>query len=243
MSQITLTPNNAQNHIGKLVKATVLVKAYAHLDTTVTPPFTQFQANVEVGVLQKVEQVKSDYWGLIKLKFPAKLGQKVLGVTSTKTYSDLYIPIKFLSVDDATPVPSSTTLTRDVWCTGNGVFLRKAPQASGDYINSFVKGNYIGKTDAVARKGGSYSGGDTWYTIQVPDGRIGYMASGYCTLSKPATTTKTTTPASTTPAKAEFVVPDASNTTRLVIRYSLIAVGAFVLYRLWKATTKKTKKR
>ncbi len=94
MAKVTLTPNNANAYIGKLVAATVLVKGYAHLNTSVgTPPNTQYAAGVEIGTLQKVEQVKSDYWGLIKLKYPVKISAKIAGVTSSKTYSDLYIPI------------------------------------------------------------------------------------------------------------------------------------------------------
>lgn len=239
MSLITLTPNNANSYLNKLVKATTDVKGYTHLNTSVTPPSTVYKSGVEIGVLQKVEQVKSDYWGLIKLKYPVKITGAVLGVKSTKTYSDIYVPIKFLSVDDAVVGPLNSSLTRDVWCTGNGVFLRKTPQASGDYINSFVKGNYIGKTDAIARSGGSYTGGNTWYTIQVPDGRVGYMATTYCSLSKPATPTKTTTPGSTTPAKEDFVVPDSGDMLRKVVRYGLMAVGAVILVLLIRKSKKK----
>lgn len=239
MAQVLLTPNNANGYIGRLVKATILVKAYTHLNTSVgTPPNTQYGAGIEVGVLQKVELVKTDYWALIKLKYPAIIPTKTAGITTSKTYSDLYLPLKCLAVEDINPAPASATLTRDVWCTGNGVFLRTTPSASGAYINSFVKGNIVGKTDAVARTGGAYTGGSTWYTIQVPDGRIGYMASIYCSLTKPAAPVKTTTTVGTTPAKEEFTVPDSSNTVRLVIRYSLMAIGAFVLYRLVKVATK-----
>lgn len=234
MSQ--LTPNNANSYVGRTVTALADVKAYTHLNTTVTPPFTTYKAGVEVGVLQKVEQVKSDYWGLVKLKYPVRITGKVLGVNSTKTYSDLYIPIKFLAGADSSPVGANAALTRDVWCSGNNVYLRKSPQTTAEYITTYSRGNYIGKTDAVARTGGSYSGGNTWYTIQLPDGRVGYMATAFCTLSKPATPTKTTTPTMpNTPAQQEFIIKDSNDKLLDIAKYVGIGiVAAYVLYRLFK---------
>jgi|GEM_PF-5192652 len=233
MSQ--LTANNANGYIGKLVTATADVKGYTHLNTTVTPPFTTYKNGVEIGVLQKVEQVKSDYWGLIKLKYPVRISGKVLGVTTTKTYSDLYIPIKFLAGADGSVVGANVALTRDVWCSGTNVYLRKSPQTTAEYITTYTKGNYIGKTDAVARTAGSYSGGNTWYTIQLPDGRIGYMATPYCTLTKPATTKTTTPTMPKTPAQQEFMIKDSNDKLLDIAKYVGIGiVAAYILYRFLK---------
>lgn len=232
---IQLTANNANSYVGKLVKTTASTKGYVHLNTKVTPPNVPFSVGTEVGVLQKVVLVGSVYWGLVKLKYPA-----VIKTTAgTTTYSDLYIAIPSLGHDDGQVIPQATNMTQSVWCKqGSAVFLRKKPQASGDYYTTYRAGQYIGKTDAVARKGGSYGYGDTWYTIQLADGRIGYMATYYCTLTKPDQSTSTTQkePAPTDTKQGEVPTSGYSNVLRNIIRIGAIVVGVVVVVSLLKKT-------
>lgn len=236
---IQLTANNANSYVGKSVKVTATTKGYAHLNTAVTPPNVPFVVGTEVGVLQKVVLVGSIYWGLVKLKYPA-----VIKTTAgTTTYSDLYIAIPSLGHDEGQIVPQATNMTQSVWCKqGSAVFLRKKPQASGDYYTTYRAGQYIGKTDAVARKGGNYGYGDTWYTIQLADGRIGYMATYYCTLTQPSSQS-TTNPSKTEPAPTDTnqgKIPSSgySDTLRNVIRIGAIVVLGIMAVTLFRKTRK-----
>jgi hypothetical protein len=258
MAQVNIDANNAYKLLDK--------KAYTRSLTTANTVFgfssllskankIPYKTNVYLGVITDFKNVGGRIWSKIKLQYPVSFIQKsgswFGGSSSNESqYGELWFAIDTLTADD-TLQPNLTNaagvvISSDVWCKGTNVSLREKPDRTSKVLNVFSAPDYLGKSDGVKLKGGTYAGGSDWYKITLPDTRTAYMAAPYVLFRKPATGKPNTgSPQTATPEELKDTeiptLASPAERTLTIVKYVAVAAGAgWLLWRIsrWLKTQK-----
>lgn len=204
MATVAINKNNAFSQLHKRAYAANVGSKLplGSVSNTADSPKTEkgFSSGTYLGVIQDFSVASGLLWAKIKLDKPLDVvvSRNFLGVKYQK-FSDLWFLADYLTVDETEQpnvyAANGAPLSQNAYCTGNNVFLREKADRTAAYINTYDKADIVGKSDAVLVKGGTYSGGSTWYKIQTASGQTGYMASPFVSFRAPVSKPSTGSPA------------------------------------------------